>query len=30
MSQGVFPEGEGHISIVTNYLDAVVADLRSV
>ena len=27
-AQGIFPEDEGHISIVVNYLDAVIADLR--
>jgi pimeloyl-ACP methyl ester carboxylesterase len=26
---GVFPEGEGHISIVVNYLEAVIADIRA-
>jgi pimeloyl-ACP methyl ester carboxylesterase len=26
---GVFPEGEGHVSIVVNYLDAVIADVRA-
>jgi pimeloyl-ACP methyl ester carboxylesterase len=26
---GVFPEGEGHISIIVNYLEAVIADVRT-
>ena len=27
---GHFPEGEGHVSIVTNYLEAIITDLRAV
>lgn len=28
-ARGTFPEGEGHVSIVTNYLEAIIADLRT-
>jgi pimeloyl-ACP methyl ester carboxylesterase len=27
-ARGTFPEGEGHVSIVTNYLEAIIGDLR--
>jgi len=29
-ARGTFPEGEGHVSIVTNHLEAIIADLRTV
>ena len=28
-ARGTFPEGEGHLSIVTNYIEAIIADLRA-
>ena len=28
-ARGVFPEDEGHVSIVVNYIEAIIADLRS-
>jgi pimeloyl-ACP methyl ester carboxylesterase len=27
-ARGTFPEGEGHVSIVTNYIEAIIGDLR--
>lgn len=28
-ARGTFPEGEGHVSIVTNYIEAIIGDLRA-
>jgi pimeloyl-ACP methyl ester carboxylesterase len=28
-ARGSFPEGEGHVSIVTNYIEAIIGDLRA-
>ena len=28
-ARGTFPEGEGHVSIVTNYLEVIIAGLRA-
>jgi hypothetical protein len=28
-ARATFPEGEGHVSIVTNYIEAIIGDLRA-
>ena len=28
-ARGVFPDDEGHVSIVANYIEAIIADLRA-